>query len=72
MMAMTYQRANETSVMKTVVFFEMSLVVGKILAIVLGILALRYIGNSYGALFVLAGLMTLLYSLIKYEPIKVR
>jgi len=72
MMAMTYQRANETSVMKTVVFFEMSLVVGKILAIVLGILALRYIDNSYSALFVLAGLMALLYSLIKYEPIKLK
>lgn len=74
MMAMTYDQASATSVMKTVVFFEMSLVVGKILAIVLGVLALRYVDSSYsyGALFVLAGLMTLLYSLIKYEPIKVR
>ena len=72
MMAMTYERANETSVMKTVVFFEMSLVVGKILAIVLGLLVLRYINNSYGVLFALAGLMTLFYSLIKYEPIKIK
>ncbi|OJI07663.1 hypothetical protein BK004_01110 [bacterium CG10_46_32] len=70
MMAMTYDHANETSIMKTVMFFEMSLIVGKILAILISLAVLVFIPNSFTALFVIAALMTLLYSLIKYEPIK--
>lgn len=72
MMAMTYDRASETSVMKTVVFFEMSLVVGKIIAIVFSLLALKYLTNSFNALFAIAAMMSLLYALVKYEPIKVK
>ena len=72
MMAMTYDHASETSVMKTVVFFEMSLVVGKILAILISLVALEFLPNSFAAMFVIAALMALLYSLVKYEPVKVR
>ena len=72
MMAMTYDHAGETSVMKTVVFFEMSLVVGKILAILISLAALEFLPNSFAAMFVIAALMALLYSLVKYEPVKVR
>lgn len=72
MMAMTYDRASETSVMKTVVFFEMSLVAGKIFAIWLALLALRFFSNSFAVLFILAGMMTFLYALVKYEPVKLK
>jgi MFS family permease len=70
MMAMTYDHASETSVMKTIIFFEMSLIIGKILAIVLSLVVLAVVPGSFAALFVVAGLMTLLYSLIRYEPVK--
>ncbi len=70
MMAMTYDHANETSVMKTIVFFEMSLVVGKILSMLISLIVLRFVPGSFPALFVLGGSMSILYSLIKYEAIK--
>lgn len=70
MMAETYDHANETSIMKTVMFFEMSLIVGKILAILVSLAALSFYPGSFAALFVIAALMTLLYSLVRYEPIK--
>jgi len=68
---MTYDRANDTSVMKTVVFFEMALIVGKIIAIVLSLAVIALLQDSFIALFLIGALMTLLYSLIKFEPIKV-
>jgi hypothetical protein len=70
MMSMTYEHASETSVMKTVVFFEMSLVAGKILAIVSALAILYFAPKSFAALFVLAGVMSLLYSLVKYKPVR--
>lgn len=70
MMAMTYDRAGQSSVMQTVMFFEMTLVVGKILAIVLSLLLLALFPGSYAALFILAALFSLLYSLVQYKPIK--
>lgn len=70
MMAMTYERASQTSVMKTVVFFEMSLVAGKIVMMLIALLLLKFMPNSFMALFILAGAMSLLYSLVKYETIK--
>ena len=72
MMAMTYDHASDTSVMKTVVFFEMSLAIGKIIAMFLSLLVLRFLPDSFAAMFIIAALMTLLYSLVKYEPIKVK
>lgn len=72
MMAMTYDHAGATSVMKTVVFFEMSLVVGKIAAILISLAALRFLPNSFAAMFIIAALMTMLYSLVKFNPVKVK
>lgn len=70
MLAMTYDRANETSIMKTIVFFETSLIVGKILVILISLLVLWFISDSFVCLFVLGGIMSILYSLVKYETIK--
>jgi len=70
MMAETYDHANQTSIMKTVIFFEMSLIVGKILAILASLAVFQWFPESFSALFIIAALMTLLYSLIKYEPIR--
>ena len=72
MLAMTYDHANDTSIMKTVMFFEMALIVGKILAMVIALAILVIVPGSFIALFVLAGIMTLLYSLIKFEPVKIK
>jgi MFS family permease len=72
MMAMTYDRANETSVMKTIIFFEQALIIGKLVAIGLSLIALTFISDSFAALFVIGAIMTLLYSLVRYDPIKLR
>lgn len=63
MTAITYKNAQDTSVMKTILFFEMSLVLGKILAAVLAIILLQFFVPGWNALFVLSALMTLLYLL---------
>lgn len=64
--AITYQAARERGVVKNVVFFEMSLVVGKIVAMigVLVVLALVPPAFQWQAIFALAGVFTLLYSLL--------
>lgn len=64
--AITYNQAREKGVMKNVVFFEMALVIGKILAIllVLIILFLTPPVLRWPAIFILAGLFTLLYSFL--------
>jgi len=71
-MAMTYDRANETSVMKTMVFFEQALIIGKLLAIFLSLFALSFFTDSFTALFIIAALMSLLYSLVKFDKIKLK
>ncbi len=63
MIATTYENAQDTSVMKTVLFFEMSLVVGKIVAILLSLVLLEIFVPGWNAMFFLAGAMTLLYLL---------
>jgi len=72
MMAMTYQRASETSVMKTIIFFEQALIIGKLLAIIFSLILLSFVPNSFAVMFTLGALMTLLYSLIKYDPIRLQ
>jgi hypothetical protein len=69
---MTYDHASETSVMKTIIFFEMSLIIGKIVAMVGALVLLSIVQDSFIALFVMAGFMALLYSLIRYNPTKLR
>ncbi|MBI4090623.1 MAG: hypothetical protein HY422_01215, partial [Candidatus Komeilibacteria bacterium] len=66
LISLTYERAQRMKVMQTVLFFEMSLVVGKLTALVLTFALLQiWTGMAaYHAAFILAGLMTLLYMLI--------
>lgn len=60
----TYERAAKNSVMKSIIFFEMSLIVGKLISafLVLGLSLLFPPG--WGPAFVVAGLMTLLYGFL--------
>jgi MFS family permease len=62
--AITYEEAKKTSVMKSVIFLQMALVVGKILVSVLALLALYFFPNSWLAIFILGAAMTLLYALL--------
>lgn len=71
--AITYENAKnlrsdgQHSIMHTVVFFEMSLVVGKLIAMVLIFIALFFVGSellAFNLSFILAGGMTLLYLLL--------
>ena len=62
-MAKTYEKAQDTSVMSSIVFFVMSLVAGKIITIFLSLLLLQIFAPGWNALFILAGLMTLFYTL---------
>ncbi len=67
--ALTYEQAKQQNVMHTVVFFEASLVVGKLIAmlIIYGALFIlpSFLSGAmiYQSIFVLAGLMSLLYML---------
>jgi hypothetical protein len=61
MMSDIYQEAKEENVMDTVVFFEMALTIGKILAILLAVVLLQIFTPGWNAVFVLAGLLSLLY-----------
>lgn len=60
----TYERAESTHIMPYVVFFEQSLAIGKLLACVLGILLFIFTGGSFMALFLLAGVFSLIYMLV--------
>ena len=66
LMALTYERARQKSIMQTVVFFEMSLVVGKLIALVLVYAILFFVPSMYvyQTAFVLAAGMSLLYTLL--------
>jgi MFS family permease len=65
--AITYHNARVRGVVKNVVFFEMSLVVGKIISILLVLGILLFIDTSYHwpAIFMLASAFTLLYSRLR-------
>lgn len=63
MTAMTYKKAHDTSIMKTILFFEMALVLGKIIAIILAIILLQFFTPGWNAIFITSALMTLLYLL---------
>ncbi|MCB9802897.1 MFS transporter [Candidatus Nomurabacteria bacterium] len=67
LMTITYERAKKRSVMETAIFFEMSLVVGKLIAILAIYAALFFITDEIFAMkltFILAGSMSLLYMLL--------
>lgn len=61
MTAITYKKAHDTSIMKTILFFEMSLVLGKIIAIILAIILLQFFTPGWDVLFILAAVMSLFY-----------
>ncbi|MFA5029161.1 MAG: MFS transporter [Patescibacteria group bacterium] len=63
--ALTYSKATrkDSSVMGTIVFFEMSLVVGKIVTMLAALVLLQIFTPGWNSMFILAGLMTLLYLL---------
>ncbi len=63
--AETYEKAQDNSVMEGITFFEMSLVVGKIIAIVLALILVQIFVSPWSAIFVMAGGMSLLYLLFK-------
>ena len=59
----TYERAESSHIMPYVVFFEQSLAIGKLLAVLLGVIVFALTG-SFLAVFILAGFFSLLYMLI--------
>lgn len=65
--AMIYQRAQNGSVMGTICFFEMSLVIGKIIAIAICLLALLLFTPGWNSMFVVGGLFTLFYLLFRLK-----
>ncbi len=66
MMAITYNQAQKTSIMKSVVFFEMSLVMGKISAILLVLVLISLHGqNAWSLIFMLAAVYSLLYATLQ-------
>lgn len=61
--ALTYSRACKGSVMKEIIFFEMTLVIGKVAAILIVLILLQYFTSGFQAAFVVAGIMTLFYAI---------
>ncbi|MFH1366973.1 MAG: MFS transporter [Patescibacteria group bacterium] len=59
----TYDQANKSDIIRTVVFFEQSLAFGKIIAS-LSVYVLLFFFSGWNAAFVIGGLMTLLYVLL--------
>ena len=65
--ASTYRDAQKSSVMNTIVFFEMSLVIGKILAIILCLVLLQLFSPGWNSFFILGGIFTLFYLFFKLK-----
>jgi len=63
LLALTYDRASRSEILKSVVFFEQSLAFGKLLAALI-IYILLFFFAGWTAAFVIAGLMTFLYVLL--------
>lgn len=61
--SVTYEEAQNSSTMNRVMVFEMALILGKVVAILLCLL-LWHLTHSYIPLFLLAGLATLLYGVL--------
>lgn len=63
--AKTYERAQDTSVMNTILFFEMGLVLGKLAAIIIGLILLQFFAPGFNVLFITAAGFTLFYLFFK-------
>ncbi|MFA6593681.1 MAG: MFS transporter [Candidatus Buchananbacteria bacterium] len=59
--AFTYKDAKDGSVMNTIVFFEMSLVLGKIAAMFVCFLALQLVAPGWNTMFIVGAIFTLFY-----------
>jgi len=64
LIAITYEEAKKTSVMKSIIFLQMALVLGKILVSVLALVLLFLFPNNWFSIFVLGAVMTLLYAFL--------
>lgn len=62
--AITYEEAKRTSVMNTIVFLQMALVLGKLIVSVLALIILFFFPDSWIAVFILGTMMAALYALI--------
>jgi phosphate/sulfate permease len=65
--SMIYDDARKNHVMRTVVFFEMALSLGKVAAAVLAVAAFTYLKSPWTAVFIMAGLFASLFAL-QNEP----
>jgi MFS family permease len=62
--AITYEEAKRTSVMNSIIFLQMALVLGKLIVSVLALVVLYFFPGSWLAIFILGAAMTLLYALL--------
>lgn len=66
LVSLVYNQGSETSVMKTIVFFEMSLVMGKLIAMFVIYLFLLVYPRSFAPAFILSGVMVFFYGFIAH------
>ncbi len=64
----TYDNVKDGRETSEVVFFQMSLCLGKITACLLAMLIFVSLPNGWWAIFLMAGLFTMLYALMKPKP----
>ncbi|MFH2136235.1 MAG: hypothetical protein ABII19_01170, partial [Patescibacteria group bacterium] len=62
--AIIYEEAKKTSVMNSIVFLQMALVLGKLVVSALALVILFFFPDSWIAIFILGAAMTALYALI--------
>jgi hypothetical protein len=59
--AFVYKDARDSSVMNSIVFFEMTLVLGKIAAMIVCFLALQLVAPGWNTMFIVGAIFTLFY-----------
>lgn len=62
--AIVYEEAKKTSVMNSIIFLQMALVLGKLVVSALALIILFLFPDSWAAIFILGALMTALYTLL--------
>jgi hypothetical protein len=68
MMAMAYDDGGDNGVMESIIFFEMALSLGKIIAAAAAIAVLRLAPNQWPAIFALAAAFSAMYALLRERP----
>ena len=69
MEAITYKKARRVGVLAYAIFFEESLAIGKLLAGILAFMIATYFADPWMAIYILAGLFTLLYLLKREQDV---